>query len=441
VALFFVLIAIVPIAALIVVLLFLDEDSQRGKADARLAAGLKTALAVYQERIDDAGASARRLARDPALATSLRGDPAGLQAWARRAAGGSGVVRVEVLDEAGAEIAMAGDPDSVAFGRVGLTESSRSVGALRVSTTTGPQYVDEVKRLTGRELVLRRGGQVLAATVTPPAGTLGADQTADVTAGGVDYRGHELELSDSEGASLLIMGPREDGGFFGIGSTALGIAISSLVAATVLAWMLARALTRLHRRVETQAVTDPLTNLWNRRYMAETLEREVARALRFGHEVSLIVIDVDEFKKINDRQGHLQGDIVLERVADVVREATRTIDVAARYGGDELAVILVETGREGATTLGERLGERMREAEVPLRDGESMGVTISVGVATVPDSADSLESLVDAADRALLRAKRAGKNQLRTAPVTKAKPSVDQPRHRRETGRRAARRR
>jgi diguanylate cyclase (GGDEF)-like protein len=441
VALFFVLIAIVPMAALIAVLLFLNQDSQRGEADARLAAGLKTALAVYQERIDDAGAGARRLARDPALATSLRGDPAGLQAWARRAAGGSGVVRVEVFDGAGAEIATAGDSDSVAFGRVGLTESSRSVGALRVSTTTGPQYLDEVKRLTGRELVLRRGGQVLAATVTPPAGTLGADQTADVTAGGVDYRGHQLELSDAEGASLLIMGPREDGGFFGIGRTALGITIWFLVAATALAWMLARTLTRLHRRVETQAVTDPLTGLWNRRYLAETLEREVARALRFGHEVSLIVIDVDEFKKINDRQGHLQGDIVLERVADVVREATRTIDVAARHGGDELAVILVETGREGAKTLGERLGQRMRETEVSLRDGGSIGVTISVGAATLPDSADSLESLVDAADRALLRAKRAGKDQLRTAPVTKAKPSVDQPRHRRETGRRATRRR
>jgi len=102
-----------------------------------------------------------------------------------------------------------------------------------------------------------------------------------------------------------------------------------------------------------------------------------------------------------------------------LREATRLIDVAARYGGDELALILVETGREGATILGERLGERMRAKTVPLRDGGSMGVTISVGVATIPDSASDLESLIDAADRALLRAKRAGKNQLRTAPVTR----------------------
>jgi diguanylate cyclase (GGDEF)-like protein len=187
----------------------------------------------------------------------------------------------------------------------------------------------------------------------------------------------------------------------------------------VLSWGLARTLTRLHARVEAQALTDPLTGLWNRRYMAETLEREVARAQRFRHPISLIILDVDDFKKINDRDGHLQGDIVLERVADVVRDVTRSIDVAARYGGDELALILVETDREGATVLAERLRERVGATQIPLREDETMGVTLSVGVSTIPDSAADLESLVDAADRALLRSKRAGKNQIRTAPVTR----------------------
>jgi diguanylate cyclase (GGDEF)-like protein len=157
--------------------------------------------------------------------------------------------------------------------------------------------------------------------------------------------------------------------------------------------------------------------------------------------MSLIILDIDDFKKINDQLGHLQGDMVLERVADVVREATRSIDVAARYGGDELALILVETTREGATILGERLAERMRETDVPLRDGGAMGVTISVGVATVPDSAQDLESLVDAADRALLRAKRAGKNQLRIAPVIKARSNGESPRERPEAPPGARRRR
>jgi diguanylate cyclase (GGDEF)-like protein len=178
-------------------------------------------------------------------------------------------------------------------------------------------------------------------------------------------------------------------------------------------------LTRLHQRTERQAVTDPLTGLWNRRHLAETLGREVDRALRFGEPISLIILDVDDFKQINDREGHLQGDLVLESVADVVRQGIRLIDVAARYGGDELAVILVETEREGALILGERLADRMRATKVPTRGGGSMGVTISLGVATIPDSADDLDSLVDTADRALLRAKRAGKNQIRAAPATR----------------------
>jgi two-component system, cell cycle response regulator len=175
-------------------------------------------------------------------------------------------------------------------------------------------------------------------------------------------------------------------------------------------------------------MTDPLTGLWNRRYMAETLEREVDRAARFRHPISLIILDVDDFKKINDREGHLQGDIVLESVADAVRDLTRSIDVAARYGGDELALILAETGREGATLLAERLRERVAATEVPLREEGMMSVTLSVGVATIPDSAADLVSLVDAADRALLRSKRAGKNQIRTAPVTRPARAGEGPR-------------
>jgi diguanylate cyclase (GGDEF)-like protein len=440
-ALFFVLIAIVPTGALIAILLFVSHDSQRGKADARIAAGLTTALAVYSGRTEDARAEASRLAHDTALTAALQSDRGAVQAWAGQAARQPGVVRVELFGNGDSELAAAGSPDSVAFAQIGLTENGRTVGSLRVSSTTGEQYVEEVKRLTGRELVLRRGGQVLAATVTPPTATLGDDKTADLSTDGSDYRGHEVTLNDPDGETLLVLGPQEGGGLFGIGRPALGIMIWFLVTAIAVAWALSTTLTRLHQRVETQAITDPLTGLWNRRYMAESLDREVARALRFGHSVSLLIIDIDDFKKINDRRGHLQGDIVLERVADVVREATRSIDVAARYGGDELALILVETGREGATILGERLGERMRETVVPLREGGTMDVTISVGVATLPDSADDLESLVDAADRALLRAKRAGKNQLRTAPATKASSSGDEPRHRRQPGRRASRRR
>jgi diguanylate cyclase (GGDEF)-like protein len=419
-ALFFLLIAIVPTAALIAILLFVSSDSQRGKADARLAASLQTAVAIYGERTADATADAKRVAKDPDLAAALRvADPYRLRAFVAGTARELGATRIEILDNAGRQMAAAGPVGSVAFARVGLTENARPVGAIRLSTTTADQYTAAVRRLTDREMVLSRGDTTLASTVTPPPKPLQPDETEDLTVGGVKYRGHAISLSSRDGETLLLLGPPKSGGVLGIGPPALAILVLFLVAAVVLAWALARTLTGLHERVASQAVTDPLTGLWNRRYMSDTLDREVARALRFGHPISMIILDVDDFKEINDRRGHLQGDIVLESVADVVREATRSIDVAARYGGDELALILVETGREGAAILGERLGERMRSTEVPLREGGSMRVTISVGVATLPDSAEDLESLVDAADWALLRAKRAGKNQIRTAPTNR----------------------
>jgi diguanylate cyclase (GGDEF)-like protein len=419
-ALFLVLIAVVPTLALIAILLFVSEDSQRGKADARLAAGLRTANAIYRTRTADAAAKAQSLAAAPDLAAALRAhDRAGEQAFTQRAAGQPPALRVALYDNAGNPVAAAGPLNSVAFASVGLTEAGQPVGSLRVSVTTAEQYANEVKSLTETDVVVTRGAENLASTVPPPSKTLQLDQTADVTAGGKEYRGHMVALNPADQEDLLLLGPPKSGGVLGVGRGALAVMIWFLVAAVILALGLARTLTRRHDRIAQQALTDPLTGLWNRRHMANTLDREVSRALRFGHEISMIILDVDDFKRINDRLGHLQGDLVLETVADLVKDATRDIDVAARYGGDELALILVETDSEGATILAERLRERVRDTEVPLRDGGTMGVTISVGVATIPDSAEDLETLVDGADRALLRAKRSGKNQIRTAPASR----------------------
>jgi diguanylate cyclase (GGDEF)-like protein len=424
--LFFLLIAIVPTAALIGILVFVSQDSQQGKADARLAAGVQTAVSIFNERTADASGHARPLAASPGLAIALKsGDAAALRAFTRRAASEPGVVRVEVLDNAARQMAGSGPPDAVAFARIGLTEQARPVGALRLSTTTAQAYAASVHRLTGQQVVLRRAETTLASTVPAPSKTLDSDETADLSAGGESYRAHATTLDASDGLTLVMLGPPKSGGFLGITAPELAILVLFLMLGVALAWALARTLTRLHQRVSEQAMTDPLTGLANRRYMSETLDREVARARRFSHPISLIIIDVDDFKQINDREGHLQGDVVLETVADQVRDCTRSIDVPARYGGDELAVILVETDREGALIVGERLADRMRSVEVPLRQGGTMAVTISLGVATIPDSADSLDSLVDSADRALLRAKRAGKNQIRAAPATRPGDHAD----------------
>ena len=421
-ALFFVLIALLPTAALIGILLFISDDSRRGKADAHLAASLETGVAVYQRHATAGDAIARRLAKDPELAQAMRsGNRSQLQAFVRRAAAMPGVVRVEVTEPSGNLIAAAGPPGAIAFGDVGLTTGGQPAGTLRVSTTSAGTYVGDVQGLTHQNLVLTRGDQTLAATVSPPSKQLDVNETADVSADGHAYRGHLLALDPADQEDLLVLGARREGSVLGISGAATAILVWFLAVAVILAWFLARTLTRLHGRVAEEALTDPLTGLWNRRWMAEALEREVARSVRFGHEISMIILDVDDFKRINDRHGHLQGDVVLEQVADRVREVTRSIDVAARYGGDELALILVETGREGAQAVGERLSERTRAMEIPMREGErSMSVTLSLGIATIPDSANDLESLVDASDRALLRAKRAGKDQIRIAPTIQA---------------------
>jgi diguanylate cyclase (GGDEF)-like protein len=168
----------------------------------------------------------------------------------------------------------------------------------------------------------------------------------------------------------------------------------------------------LHETVERQAVTDELTGLFNRRRFQEAMVTEVERSKRFGQPVGLVLLDLDNFKMVNDTYGHQQGDLVLREVARVLRETSREIDEPARYGGEELAVVLPGTDLEGAYNLAERVRAGIEELALPLLEGDGvLRVTASFGVATLPGSADDMRGLVAAADEALYRAKRAGKNR------------------------------
>jgi diguanylate cyclase (GGDEF)-like protein len=169
----------------------------------------------------------------------------------------------------------------------------------------------------------------------------------------------------------------------------------------------------LHEAVQRQAVTDELTGLYNHRRFQEAMVAESERAKRFAQPMSLIMLDIDNFKQVNDGYGHQQGDRVLAEVARVLRDSSREIDSPARYGGEELAVVLPQTDLEGAYQLAERVRQEVASLEVELVDGGAgtISVTASLGVASMPESAAEPGGLIAAADAALYEAKHAGKNK------------------------------
>jgi diguanylate cyclase (GGDEF)-like protein len=171
---------------------------------------------------------------------------------------------------------------------------------------------------------------------------------------------------------------------------------------------------RLHRAVEQQAITDDLTGLANRRQFYEVLGREFERAHRFGTPLSLVMLDIDDFKRVNDTHPmkHLAGDAVLRSVAMAISGHIRDIDLAARYGGEEFAVLLPQTDHEGAVNLAERLRAAISERLVSFGGEDEIAVTASFGVASGPDLDQTQLDLIAAADNALYASKREGKNRV-----------------------------
>ncbi len=175
---------------------------------------------------------------------------------------------------------------------------------------------------------------------------------------------------------------------------------------------------RLEERLRRLSTTDGLTGLFNRRHLDETLTTELERALRYNAPLSIMMFDVDHFKRFNDEHGHDQGDRVLQAIAQSLQEHVRKVDVPCRYGGEEFLAILPGTNQAGAIIVSERLRHAIEQMEV-----DGLNVTISIGVASVPElDVRSSATLVEAADSALYRAKRAGRNQVIAAHKGDPKP-------------------
>ena len=163
---------------------------------------------------------------------------------------------------------------------------------------------------------------------------------------------------------------------------------------------------------ERSAVTDSLTGLHNRRYFDSALDIETRRSMRYGLCLSLLLLDLDLFKPINDLHGHRFGDLVLARIGELVQRAVRDSDVACRFGGEEFAIILPETSRLGAFSLAERVRRTVQRAFEEPFEGLRLELSVSGGVATFPGDGEDSETLIDRSDRAMYLAKRAGRNRV-----------------------------
>jgi diguanylate cyclase (GGDEF)-like protein len=267
-----------------------------------------------------------------------------------------------------------------------------------------------------------RFGEALAATHNPlllvpvivesmveatgaAGGRLIVDGEEIARAGDPDHGPEALEIlleGDDADAGVLLLTPRE--------------ADFSDEARELAYWLSSQARTALenasvHKRLQREALTDGLTELPNRRHFEDALADEMARIERYGGCFAVVVADLDDFKQVNDRYGHLAGDDVLRAFAEVMRGNVRDIDTAARYGGEEFALLLPETDLEGAASVADRIRAEFAAREIATFPGAVLNVTVSFGVAAYPDSPTE-SALFAAADDALYRAKAGGKNQV-----------------------------
>ncbi|WP_438503498.1 diguanylate cyclase [Deinococcus alpinitundrae] len=178
---------------------------------------------------------------------------------------------------------------------------------------------------------------------------------------------------------------------------------------------LALANLRLRESLRLQSIRDPLTGLHNRRYLEETLEREVRRAIRGEVSISILVLDIDHFKKFNDSFGHDAGDVVLKELAGLMQRVFREEDVVCRYGGEEFLIALLGADEAQAMMRAEHLRQAVEGLALSFQHQPLGTVTISVGVATLSEQRSKPEDLIQAADQALYRAKKEGRNQVMAA--------------------------
>jgi diguanylate cyclase (GGDEF)-like protein len=402
----------IPIVSTVRILQANALHNERSRADAALRSQLENALRELGQEGDDASTRAGDLARSPVLQRAVITND---RPTLRRLAGRSPGVAIYLK-----RTRVAGPPAGYGVQRsIWLTVNGARVARIVSAVPLGPALAARLTRDAphgrGDRLVLVRGGRVLG------SGSKLDTDGQTVTLGGARYRGVPALVPDAHGVRIVALRPQhviasniapyqQRVRYAAIGSFALLVLVAFLFAGPIL-----RVLGDF-RRVASQATTDSLTGLANRRTLDEELALEWRRAERTGDALAFVLLDLDDFKQVNDSRGHQAGDAVLGRVGEILGGGVRQVDLAGRYGGEEFALILPGTDLDGAVQLAERLRATLESTPIDVPSGEPLIATASFGVA-VKEAVDSPEQLVATADEALYAAKRAGKNRVVPEPA------------------------
>ena len=401
----------IPIVSTVRILQANALRNEEARADSALSDQLQNGLRELGRLGDNASTTAHDLAGSPVVQRAvITGDTATL----RRLAGQTPGLAVYLRGKR-----VAGDRPGPGVQRyIWLTVNGARVARIVASVPLGPRLAARLSHDAphgrGDRLVLAKGGRVLGGLAFTTNGR-------DIRLSGVSYRGLPGLVPDSHGTRLIALRPKHaiEANVAPYQARVRYAALGSFSLLILVAFLFAGPIMRLlgdFRRVASQATTDSLTGLGNRRTLDEELVLEWRRADRVRESLAFVLLDLDNFKLVNDTHGHQAGDAVLRAVGQILRDGVRQVDLAGRYGGEEFALILPETDLFGAVKLAERLRVDLETTPIQVADGKTLTVTASFGVA-LKDELPSPDDLVAAADEALYAAKRAGKNRVVPDPA------------------------